>query len=77
MIPIPADLGSHEAIQAFAFNSLGFSASAGTAFALITRGAELILAMFGIMVLFHLGLELMKNTLFKKTEKIVLNKNEI
>ena len=74
MIPIPADLGSHEAIQAFAFNSLGFSASAGTAFALIIRGAELILAMFGIMVLFHLGLELMKNALFKKTEKIVLNK---
>ncbi len=69
MIPIPADLGSHEAIQAFAFNSLGLKASAGTAFALIIRGAELILALFGIMVLFHLGLELLKNTLFKKNRK--------
>jgi len=69
MIPIPADLGSHEAIQAFAFNSFGLGAGTGTAFALIIRGAELILALSGIMVLFHLGLELIKNTLFKKNRK--------
>ena len=70
MIPIPADLGSHEAIQAFAFNSLGMGAGTGTAFALITRGAELIFSLFGIIILFRLGLELLKNTLFRKTEKI-------
>jgi hypothetical protein len=69
MIPIPADLGSHEAIQAFAFNSFGLGAGTGTAFALIIRGAELILSLSGIMVLFHLGLELIKNILFKKAEK--------
>lgn len=82
MVPIPADLGSHEAIQAFAFNSLGLKASMGTAFALIIRGAELILSLFGIIILFHLGLELIKNTLFKKAEGMAkitssINKNEI
>lgn len=70
MIPIPADLGSHEAIQVFAFNSLGLKAGAGTAFALIIRGAELILSLLGIIVLFHLGLELIKNVLLKKVERI-------
>jgi uncharacterized protein (TIRG00374 family) len=73
MIPIPADLGSHEAIQAFAFSSLGLNAGTGTAFALITRGAELIVSLIGIIILFRLGLEMIKNTLFKKTERQPLN----
>jgi len=70
MIPIPADLGSHEAIQAFAFNSLGLGAGTGTAFALIIRGAELILSLAGIIVLFHLGVGFLKNALLRKTKKI-------
>jgi uncharacterized protein (TIRG00374 family) len=79
MIPIPADIGSHEAIQAFAFSSLGLSAGAGTAFALIVRGAELMLALFGVIILFRLGVELLKNTLFKKTEGLArrLETNQI
>jgi uncharacterized protein (TIRG00374 family) len=70
MIPITADFGSHEAIQAFAFNSLGIGAGTGTAFALIVRGVELILSLIGIIILFHLGVELLKNVLFRKTKKI-------
>ena len=70
MIPIPADLGSHEAIQAFAFNSLRLGAGTGTAFALIVRGAELILSLLGIIILFRLGVELLKNALFRKTKKM-------
>lgn len=70
MIPIPADLGSHEAIQAFAFNSLGLGAGKGTAFALIIRGAELILSLLGIIILFRLGVELLKNALFRKAKKM-------
>jgi len=73
MIPIPADLGSHEAVQSFAFSALGFSAGAGTAFALIIRGAELMLSLLGIIILFRLGLELLKNTLFRKAEKFSAN----
>ncbi len=76
MVPIPADLGSHEAIQAFAFSSLGMPASAGTAFALVVRAAELLLSLLGIIILFRLGFALLKNTLFGKTppmtEKLVV-----
>ena len=56
MIPIPAALGSHEAIQTFAFNSLGLGASSATAFTMIIRGAETIIALMGIMLLFKFGL---------------------
>jgi uncharacterized protein (TIRG00374 family) len=66
MIPIPTSLGSHEAIQTFAFSSLGLGASTATAFTMIIRGAELIVALAGIVILFRLGIDLLRNTLFKK-----------
>lgn len=66
MIPIPAAIGSHEAVQAFAFNSLGWGASLGTAFTMLIRGAELILALAGIILLFRLGIELLRNTLISR-----------
>jgi len=75
MIPIPTALGSHEAIQIFAFNSLGAGMGAATAFTMIIRGAELIIALMGIVILFRLGIELLRNTLFKKLNNF--NKNEI
>ena len=68
MIPIPTALGSHEAIQTFAFNALGLGGSTATAFTMIIRGAELIVALFGVLILFRLGIILIKNTLFKKLE---------
>ncbi|MDI6592019.1 MAG: lysylphosphatidylglycerol synthase transmembrane domain-containing protein [Patescibacteria group bacterium] len=68
MIPIPTALGSHEAIQTFAFNSLGLGLSVATAFTMIIRGAELIIALIGVIILFRLGIILLKNTLFKKAE---------
>jgi len=64
--PIPTALGSHEAIQTFAFNSLGLGAPLATAFTMIIRGVELIIALTGIVILFRLGIDLLKNTLFKK-----------
>jgi len=66
MIPIPTALGSHEVIQTFAFNSLGLGLSAATAFTMIIRGAELIIALVGIIILYRLGIGLIRNTLFKK-----------
>jgi len=68
MIPIPTALGSHEAIQIFAFNSLGLGLSTATAFTMIIRGAELSIALIGGMILFRLGTSLLKNTLSKKYE---------
>ena len=61
MIPIPAALGSHEALQIFAFNSLDFSVSAATAFTMIVRGAELLTALAGLIILFRLGIGLISN----------------
>lgn len=66
IIPIPASIGSHEAVQAFAFNSLGMGAGVGTAFTMVLRGAELILVFLGVIILFPLGLKLLKITIFKK-----------
>ena len=76
MIPIPAALGSHEAIQVFAFNSLGLGVSSATAFTMIIRGAELIAALIGIIILFKLGVILMKDSLFKKLDNLVENEDE-
>lgn len=70
MIPIPAALGSHEAIQAFAFNSLFLGVSTSTAFTMIIRCADLLLAIFGVLILFRLGVILIKNILFKKIDRV-------
>lgn len=69
-IPIPAALGSHEAIQVFAFNSLGLGSSTATAFTMVIRGAETILALAGLIILFQLGFILLKNNFFQKLEKL-------
>ncbi len=73
MIPIPTALGSHEAIQIFAFNSLGLGASTATAFTMIIRGAELIVALTGVIILFRLGTILIKNIIFKKLSSFAKN----
>lgn len=73
MIPIPTSLGSHEVIQAFAFNSLNLGAPAATAFTMIIRGTELIVAFIGIVILFRLGMFLIKDTFFKKLNNFVKN----
>lgn len=64
-IPIPAALGSHEAIQTFAFNSMGLSLGAATAFTMIIRGVELLIVLFGAVILSRLGIILFKKALFK------------
>jgi hypothetical protein len=64
MVPIPASLGTHEAIQAFAFNSLGYGAGTGATFTLILRGTELIFVFLGLVILYKIGLTLVKR-LFK------------
>jgi len=66
MIPIPAVLGIHEGVQAFAFDALKLGVGLGTAFALVIRGADLILALFGIFISFKLGSELLREELLKK-----------
>jgi len=70
MIPLPTSLGSHEAIQTFAFNSLGLGVSTAAAFTMIIRGAELIFALAGIAIFLRLGLDLLKKALLTKITKV-------
>ena len=76
MLPIPTALGSHEAIQAFSFNALGWGANVGTAFTMIIRAAELIVALAGIILLFRLGMGFFKKILLKDTEKLIMNNDK-
>lgn len=72
-IPIPTSLGSHEAIQIFAFSSLGFGASVATAFAMIIRGSELFIALIGVLLLLKFWIFLFKDKFFKKIDEIFKN----
>jgi uncharacterized membrane protein YbhN (UPF0104 family) len=58
MVPIPASLGVQDALQAFAFNSLGLGASLGTAFTLIIRAVEIVVALVGIGLALRFGIKL-------------------
>jgi len=69
-IPTPTSLGSHEAIQTFAFNSFGIGASTAAAFTMIVRGAELIFGLAGTVIFFRLGIGLLKKVLFTKIAKV-------
>ncbi|MBM3257910.1 MAG: flippase-like domain-containing protein [Candidatus Nealsonbacteria bacterium] len=71
IVPIPTSLGSHEAIQTFAFNCLDLKAAAATAFTMIIRGADLMVALLGIFILFRLGVFLINATVFKKAKKVL------
>jgi len=72
-IPIPADLGVHETIQVFAFNSLGIGSAIAPAFTMIQRGAQLILAIIGITLFFKLGFRLLRMFLFKRLGNLIGN----
>jgi len=70
MIPIPTSLGSHEALQAFAFDSLGLGIPTATAFTMIIRGVELLAALIGFIILFRYSLVLLKKIFLEKVEKV-------
>ena len=71
MLPIPAALGSHEAVQSFAFNGLGLGANTGTALALIIRGAELIMVLIGAMFFLRLGFQLLEIAFVGRIKKFM------
>lgn len=71
LLPIPASLGSHEAVQAFVFNALGLGAGNGLAYVEVIRGTEIVLYLVGLVIFIRLGLNLVKNNLLKKTEEFI------
>jgi len=74
ILPIPAALGIHEAIQTFAFKFLKMGLGAATVFAMIIRAAELILSLLGLVFLFRFGVEIITFNFLKKLELVVKKK---
>lgn len=76
IVPIPAALGSHEAIQSFVFNSLGLGVNTAMAFVFIIRGAELIVALFGAAFFFKIGVQILESVIFKRAARLILRKKK-
>ena len=55
--PFPARLGSLEVAQAFAFSSLGMGAASGITFSFLLRGAEVLIALLGLVFLIKLSIK--------------------
>ncbi len=55
VIPLPASLGTHEAIQIFVFSSLGLKSSSAVAFAMLLRGAGVLISLLGFVLFFRIG----------------------
>jgi uncharacterized membrane protein YbhN (UPF0104 family) len=75
VVPIPAALGSHDAVQSFVFTALGLEAGTGAAFVLVIRGAELALALVGLFFFFRFGIQFLQSILLKKIGQLVNHKN--
>ena len=70
-IPIPAMLGTHEVAQTFVFSSLGIGVGLAPVFTLVLRGAEIIVALIGLVILFKLGIDILKNILQRKFDYFI------
>ncbi len=75
VVPIPAALGSHDAVQSFVFTTLGLGASTGAAFVLVIRGAELVLALIGLFFFFRFGVQFLQSLLLRKIGKLFNRRN--
>jgi len=58
LFPLPAGLGSLEAVSAFSFGTLGLGFATGTIFGMVWRGADLFLCLIGVVFLVKFGAEL-------------------
>ena len=65
LVPIPAGLGSHEALQAVGFGVLGLGAGTGAAFALLGRAIEILFASAGLIVLLQLSFRVLRNKVLR------------
>ncbi len=57
LFPFPAKMGSYEIALAFAFASLGLGMASGITFSFILRGAEVLIALFGLIFLIKLSIK--------------------
>ncbi|MFH1656220.1 MAG: lysylphosphatidylglycerol synthase transmembrane domain-containing protein [Candidatus Nealsonbacteria bacterium] len=57
VLPFPARIGGLELTQAFAFGVLGMGTAVGITFSFIIRGAEMLIALFGLVLFIRLGIK--------------------
>jgi len=55
LFPLPAALGSHEALQVFSFSLLGLPGEKAIAFTMILRAFDVLVATLGVLMAFRLG----------------------
>lgn len=70
LFPIPAGMGSLEAAQALTFGSLGLGTAAGITFSFILRGAELVAAFLGVILLIKLAIKFFMKKIEDIADKI-------
>ncbi len=58
LFPLPATLGSLETVGILSFKALGLEMAHGSVFAMVLRGADLILSLFGVIFLLKFTLNL-------------------
>ena len=75
--PMPAALGSLEGAGALIFSSLGYGLAKGIVFAFLARGADLILALSGLLFLAKIGFNLLGEKILKWIDEFGSQKDEI
>tara|TARA_Y100000310_G_C20607798_1_gene776420 strand:- start:160 stop:1161 length:1002 start_codon:yes stop_codon:yes gene_type:complete len=70
LIPIPGQLGSHEALQVLVFQSLGLQGHTGAALAFLVRAAELVIALGGLIFFLRIGASLVRRLLLSRFDQI-------
>ncbi len=72
IFPFPAKAGSSEIAQALAFGSLGLGSATGITFSFILRGAEVLVALFGLIILIKLGIKFLTGSVKNIANKFSL-----
>lgn len=70
LVPIPAALGSHDALQAAGFTAFGLGSGAGAAFALLIRATEALFAVAGLVLVLRFGFSVITSLVIKRGESL-------
>jgi uncharacterized protein (TIRG00374 family) len=63
LFPLPAALGSHEALQAFSFSQLGLAVESAIVFTLILRAFDILIGLAGVFIAFRFSARWIKEKL--------------
>jgi uncharacterized protein (TIRG00374 family) len=68
--PTPAALGSLEATSVLSFNIVGLRAATGTVFAMVLRGADIVISLIGLVFLFKLTFSITGTKILNYIDKL-------